>query len=808
MNYVTTDYRTQNSKPDHNEAAIISNELRNKEDIPDAEAFLKLATEDRYSWCPAIFNGRRKNDNFQCANVVATDHDETGTVQEALDMLPEDLQPSLYYYTFSHTEECPKFRLVWLLDKVITSPEVFRATVKGLVKHFDADSTQDPARFYYPGLEGEVLREDRVSIQDLYTFSQSCIITNTSRERPRHIDKQKPFEAAQEEEVDSSKLREDLEKWKVREVKDKHWKKILHTSIVQEFIRGSRDFSHLDLFTLASNMYWIKGGMKFVKETMDRTNKWGQTTYNRNNYNLLRVIAKKRYLPESVKDSRFDDSFYCFPFHIFKSRGRVKKVKRVGANDAISLEEAQKVPYTFLNRVNSGVRLLKTPTALGKTEAALRSLRDHSNTVIGVPSHDLKNELSERLVEKEIEHKVTPPVPEFECEETQEKMQKLFDVGLVEEAVSVIYGVEDGSEAGTMDDKAKAKCYKRMTQEAHTTSLPVLTTHHKLMNSEFTNKKRCIFDEDPSDHLMNWSKIDLTEILNLSSRDAIKKLSDIAEHWQDEALAEEIKGMVHQIVDLKRGEVIESPDWGLDLIEFIDAILSSDIKSNIVEFLSAEKIRVDEDDPSIIEYLVDKGLPESEEVIIMSATPNEELYEQLFPGIEIKDVSKVEREGKLEQFTRKSYSKASIRESDDEELRNLTDGEIVITFKQFKDKFNNADEKTHYWNSSGFDHLKGKDLAIVGTPSKPKSYYTFLAETLGYELTEEDKKTAYRKVHWRNMEFKFYTFKSKKLQRLHFGDIESTLLQAIGRSRMLREDVTVSLYSNFPIYFADSFDNS
>ena len=47
--------------------------------------------------------------------------------------------------------------------------------------------------------------------------------------------------------------------------------------------------------------------------------------------------------------------------------------------------------------------------------------------------------------------------------------------------------------------------------------------------------------------------------------------------------------------------------------------------------------------------------------------------------------------------------------------------------------------------------------------------------------------------------FTFTTFSNEDLRKIQFWMLESELEQAVGRSRLLRNECTVHLFSNFPL---------
>ncbi|MBV5329185.1 MAG: hypothetical protein JZU65_16420 [Chlorobium sp.] len=126
--------------------------------------------------------------------------------------------------------------------------------------------------------------------------------------------------------------------------------------------------------------------------------------------------------------------------------------------------------------------------------------------------------------------------------------------------------------------------------------------------------------------------------------------------------------------------------------------------------------------------------------------------------------------------------------------------EAVITFKGYRHHFPNKDTSIYFFSSEGTDKLKGKDIAVFGTPIIPPSTTLLYATLCGVIISDDDiKKMPYRKVEFDDFTFKFNAYVNPELSRIHLSLIQQELTQAVGRNRYLTEDCTVYLYSSFPI---------
>ena len=97
----------------------------------------------------------------------------------------------------------------------------------------------------------------------------------------------------------------------------------------------------------------------------------------------------------------------------------------------------------------------------------------------------------------------------------------------------------------------------------------------------------------------------------------------------------------------------------------------------------------------------------------------------------------------------------------------------VITYKHFKKYFSNADEKIHFNKTSGFDHLKGKDIDVVGTTHLNHVAYGLYAKVMGIDLVKSDFTMNWMKDSRNGLEFWFYTFLNPDLRELQMSIIEN-----------------------------------
>lgn len=123
---------------------------------------LDLANEiyTGHSYAP-WFNGRRKVENFVLGQHLAIDMD-TGDARSSMATLARHPlvagYGALIHTTPSHTEEKPRARAVFVLDRPIEDPSKYSAAARFLVSQFDgADSAcVDAGRFFYGSVDCQI----------------------------------------------------------------------------------------------------------------------------------------------------------------------------------------------------------------------------------------------------------------------------------------------------------------------------------------------------------------------------------------------------------------------------------------------------------------------------------------------------------------------------------------------------------------------------------------------------------------------------------------------------------------------------
>ena len=118
------------------------------------ELLFHWLTVDGYPYAPALKqDGHRHSDNFQSCSVAFVDIDHGMSIEEIQDDRLYKRYGSGFYTTASHTDDNPRFRILFCLEKPITSAEDMTLLYKALIRYYGtevADKTcKDPCRQFY-----------------------------------------------------------------------------------------------------------------------------------------------------------------------------------------------------------------------------------------------------------------------------------------------------------------------------------------------------------------------------------------------------------------------------------------------------------------------------------------------------------------------------------------------------------------------------------------------------------------------------------------------------------------------------------
>lgn len=187
--------------------------------------------------------------------------------------------------------------------------------------------------------------------------------------------------------------------------------------------------------------------------------------------------------------------------------------------------------------------------------------------------------------------------------------------------------------------------------------------------------------------------------------------------------------------------------------------------------------------------------------LVLSATANESIYKAVSPEVKFLDMGNAHDGGSLIQCLDKSYSRSYIARMD---MGNLVHGicdvlesqgksiidYTVLTYsldseKEFVTALQelglNVDEQTYFGNCSGYDHLKGKHIVILGTPNYPVDSYRMMGLLIFGNTFDVMAEFETGKKEVNGFRKRYASFNDPVLRLVQKYAVETELLQAVGR---------------------------
>lgn len=757
--------------------------------------------------------------------ILALDFDSGITPDEVIKRCRiNSLNPNIIYTTYSDKPELRKFRVLFILDKEQTEYKIMKWAQRGLMKLFpESDAAcKDLCRMYYPGKQ-VIFRMDELNENDwVINYLHSQVADNE-----RFYEK---FEFS-----DDVKRPDKIEKfnWEVA---------IKEIKILNKFFTEEVRMSYDILVGLMTNAQYIYGGEKKILDRMNEINKLGGglyfpdtsrgiEKYPKSYFIGLKSIKKYNYLPKQLSNfSPFQEDWdYKNLLEVKFKKGKIEVLKE---QNMISLQNAEKLLMDAFNLAKSNepfsieyskpdmitgeslpyikkldnifnllpenpIYIFKVTTGAGKSQAFI----NETNSLIALPFHHLKDEMSERML---VNHKVTPEPPVFSDIRVNETINQLREAALYTEVGNMIKSISKGQLKInkvvipiTTDDKEMAKDYIRLNELCRKDDVTVLTTHTRAINDLNSFKHDFyIFDEDPLNDIVDIDSftLDFTKFDGTQYESFVKPIEN------------HLRSMTENCV-------LKLPRFHKPI--GFDKFCATIGMSKLIKLLNSDLIFKNDKDKSKINFCIRKNLLPNKKIFIMSATAPIPIYKALFgERVIVIDITNIKPMGVIEQWTKRSFSSSGMADYNMKVYKELfqnIENTKVITHLKHRLKFNNfmfVDSNTkhnfYFGNCSGGDMLNGYDVSVVGTPNKPEFVYLFLAELIG--LPNSTSQNLYdRVVEWNDFRFRFFTYDDPVLRDIQLSLIEAELLQAAGRSRFLRNKNVTKIFSSLPLKITTRF---
>ena len=809
------------SKPSKNEIPMI-----NKRFHEVTANYLEIAHNiGKYgtTFTVASFNSKRTNEDFKEEQLFALDFDSGIKFSEVKSRLDFYHIPILFAYkTFSWNTEHEKFRIVIGLDHIVTDLFTAQKIILILMELFpECDKAcKDPARMFFGGKGLLYLndKDEQLSYEQLFLCLDECM--RNKYEQKHYTEHLKKFyqkhsiasdkngripviavneisgknlltiqsEAVHREFQQNNTCNVSMQKRR-SVVKNFDWNALYNCcELYRNFADGTEYYYYPELFHIALNMCSVDGGRKkFIEILNSEKNQNNESYFARDWKSTLNDIIKHEYLPKNCNNCPYADTCCHGTNMISTANPSSRDVKIIEQKQYCSLEEAEislkENFYSALGNKDSKIKIILAQTGIGKTRLYIDMLKNTDEAfVIVVPTHELAAEIYQRAVNSGIEDIISSPRQPVLSDEIQRVIDHYYEIGAGELAIREYRDLLEKLNKNSIDYMT-VKCYLDRIDEMFKFDGHIIITHQRFLCLSPLNKvfdaHRIIIDEDIMTSVFSVKSVSKNDIQKLMNKPFVS-----ANHYS-----------LLRLKSIYHGREIIKFDYGAKLnIEKENLSEMTDINGNVLELLSAREIIADRDNVS---YLNVKELPYNE-IIIMSATANPELYKLMMPDREIQvyRCREARYTGKIAQYTDYTYSRGSINRNDEiiEKLKEECMGYEIITFAEFERIFGT---KYHFGGVEGLDILKGKNICIIGTPNINDYVYKLYGMKAGVSNPEANMKKL--RIQHNGYEFSLYTYENPVMQIIQIWFIESLLEQAIGRARLIRYNCEVKVYSGFPV---------
>lgn len=478
--------------------------------------------------------------------------------------------------------------------------------------------------------------------------------------------------------------------------------------------------------------------------------------------------------------------------------------------------------------------IVKAPTGFGKTfgyvEEALSN--NSKSKLVVAPTNDLKDEIYSDIVKKFGTDNVmkTPVLEKLKDEEMQEVIERFDKMGLFPAKKKYLNKkmkeLEKKRENGTITetesfDLSNIKRYINKNKEVNKFEGHVIATHERLFyfNEKFFKNHSVIIDEDILKTMLKVRKISMRQLLELSmfSKEFNRIFDNRIFNIHSAPYNQTVQIAPMKVKTNEVEKALKDEYFDFDVMGFINSCCfwkynpNKEIMQEHRKVAEKQEISIKFNRDDEIYFLEKRELP-NVDTVIFSATIEPSLYRNLLfrDDIEVFDIGEVEIKGKIEQHITDTCSRNDLK-THPEKLKKIVEKypqipvENQITFLKFSDE----NSELHFGNTEGKNCLQGQDILIVGTPHSNEAVYKLYAYVLTqFQSDFSNEQMKYQEIEYHKCKFWFNTYDSKFLRDIQLWYINSELEQAVGRARVLRNNCTVYLYSNFPIKQATYVDDN
>ncbi len=806
---VSFNNKRYNSKPSGAEIGKISNGL-----YTNSIDFKELAYEVGENGCtfsPAVYNGRRRKENYIGQQLIGLDFDNGVTFAEIKDCAEHYRLPILFAYkTFSYTEEHEKFRVVFALSNMIYDAFTAEIIVSMLMKIFGEcdEACKDSSRMFFGGKGLLELADEPVEIsgQDMLIAFVTCMndryganhytreIKNFYQNLGVKYNKILPV-------IDDGKFvyegankpapKNSVNKSKGRRAVTRNFDwNILYDRcrLYRDFVDGSEYYYYPQLFHIATNLINIEKGKNEFLRVLKSSNNANYEAYHKRNWEtILNILIAMDYQPQGCYNCPYEKECLHAKNMILTAKPGKSTILQTVRKEYVTIEEAEEdLKKNFLKAVYSqkaGVHIIRAQTGIGKTNLYLNYLLADKNRtfLIAVPTHKLKMEVYNKAIYKGVKNiSYTPEMPIL-TPETQKKIEHIYAVGAGKKALDMMSKISL-SLPSEHPDHIALESYLKALEDIKDFTGHIITTHDRLLligdKSHLLDGREVIVDEDIMRTILSTNSVENEDILwaiksNCFSYQVVKKLKSV------------IANVGFQRYNCRDNEKIELSE---ELISELE-----NVNGNIIDLATSCYVY---NDGKTTTFLKRKWLP-CEKAIVMSATANADVYSMLTQyDVHYYPCKMAEYMGKLKLYTKYTFSRHALNKQEGiiDYIKSQIGDDIIITFQAFQESF---DTEYHYGALEGLNCMEGKNISVVGLPNVSDFVYKLYGMAVGVNPDKYNMRSM--RIEYNGYNFSISSFDNEKLRTIQLWMLESLLEQAVGRARLLRFDCTVKVFARFPI---------
>lgn len=562
----------------------------------------------------------------------------------------------------------------------------------------------------------------------------------------------------------------------------------------KEYINGIH-LPYEERFILATNAIHIRGlekvFLKVLYENYDSYHKWKY---------YIDYFKSRSFHPTSCSSCPYCDECIHEENMVLTVSGRKNIVRVEEEPPYVSVEEAYRQVYEALytsvsapdNRV---IYLIKAQTSIGKTHAFVDMIKNRNSgkpILIATPLISLKEEIVKRLPAGEKEQILSW---EQLClpEDTMYEVKKLYSEGSYKEAKKVIKEFFDKTENGII--KEEGNQYLKALDILKKADKNMVITHARLRTipSDILAKYEIIIDED-----ILFSQLRSTGTISTE---------DVCILLHSGKITGERAVHIKKMIASDETEYFRCGSKEDQVYMTLEEKNRIGVEGDVNGFLSADVFyRVSDDSGDKFVFCKMPWLP-NQNVTILSATLDEGMYQMFFKNrhIVMYDIAKAKYQGRLIQYTNYSLSKKNINELCEKTQMSVEElygfiksycGEFKYGITYLKYEHLLGERHLHFGNAIGVDKYNGKTGLIIGTQFLNEESYKLVGFMLGVDVSKHT--MSFRRVTYAGYEFPLTTYCNEILQKIHLYFLSSEMEQCVGRSRLLRKNAKVYLFSSFP----------